>query len=112
MSRLIVVFKGAAAVPRDRLHLRVRLKVTELCLLHKYPDILVYINPKNLTHTYKTRNQSYVLLFSIVETIRLNFKYQLINIWNEVPENIRELESYNMFKGELCNKSLFITMTL
>ena len=108
----IDLFKKLEILPVVYLYkFRMACLMFKMIKLEQYPNILAYINPETLTHNYETRNQNYVLPFPIVETIRLNFKYQLINIWNEIPENIRELESYNMFKGEL-RKSLFNTMTL
>ena len=39
-----------------------------------------------------------VLPFPSVNNIRINFKYQIVNVWYSVPTNIKMIDNCNDFK--------------
>ena len=54
------------------------------------------------SHSYETRSaHNLVLPFPRVETIRMNFKYQFVDIWNSEPAYLKELSSVRAFKKSL-----------
>ena len=58
------------------------------CLALSYPD-----------HQHSTRNRDkFVLPFPRIENLRSNFKYQCPNIWNNIPDNIKNSRSVQSFK--------------
>ena len=51
------------------------------------------------SHRYNTRNRNQLLTpFPRVDAIRYNFQYQFIDIWNQVPDSIKESGSLRAFK--------------
>ena len=54
------------------------------------------------SHNYNTRGHDLILgPFPRVESIRYNFQYQFVKVYNEIPENIKRLETLERFKCEL-----------
>ncbi len=55
-------------------------------------------------HDYLTRDRnSFKLPFPTVRTIKLNFLYQAINVWNELPNILKTAETVNKFKKTYRN---------
>ena len=53
-------------------------------------------------HNYLTRNINEILLpFLRVEAIRMNFKYEFVKVWLEVPEYIKCKRSFLQFRNAL-----------
>ena len=51
--------------------------------------------------TYNTRNFNDIQIpFPRVDASKINFKYQISKIWNEIPRRLRELSSLHSFKRE------------
>ena len=66
-----------------------------------------YIELNHYSHSYETRNRNHLILpFPRVNAIKINFTYQLINVWNDVPEAIKNVASANIFKKLLCQHFL------
>ena len=100
----IDVFKRLEILPIDCLYkFRVACLMFKLLKLEFYPNILAFINPEFSNHTYETRRRDLILPFPNVEAVRSNFKYQFLKIWNEIPNNIKSLESHDRFKREYQN---------
>ena len=75
------------------------------CIMYKmivnnyFPSLLNCIAPHVPDHSYETRfSDRFVLPFPTVENVRMNFKYQFINVWNDIPNNIKLSPSFSMFK--------------
>lgn len=82
--------------------LRVSCLMFKMLKKNMYPSLLLYIAPNVADHGYYTRqNNQYVLPLPIVENVRASFKYQFLNIWNNIPENIKSENSYGIFKNKL-----------
>ena len=100
-------FGNASAI--DVLHIDCLYKFTVACLMFKllkleyYPNILAFINPEFLNHTYKTSRRDLSLPFPNVEAVLTYFKYQFLKIHNKIPINIKRLESHDGFKREFQN---------
>jgi hypothetical protein len=66
----------------------------------KFPALLAFIDPHTANHIHNTRNVNrFVLPFPRVENIRLNFKYQFLKVWNEIPIEIKSKTSHISFKS-------------
>ena len=49
-----------------------------------------------------------VLPFPSVNNIRMNFKYQIVNVWNSVPNNIKIIDNCSEFKGGFKTYLIFV----
>ena len=53
-------------------------------------------------HDHFTRRRGEIQVpFPRVESVKINFEYQFINIWNNIPDNIKNAPSVNVFKKRL-----------
>ena len=67
----------------------------------QYPTLRSAIEFRQSTHRYPTsRADSYVVPFPRTEGVRGNFQHQFIVIWNDIPEGIKELGSFRLFKKQ------------
>ena len=58
-------------------------------------------------HSHDTRNRNRLLPpFPRVEAIRRNYQYRFIDVWNSIPDEIRNSRNLRCFKTELSNKFL------
>ena len=70
--------------------------------LDEFPSLLQNLNLTYPDHGYATRNRDPVITpFPRIEAIRMNFKYQFANIWNQVPDEIKISPSLKSFKKSL-----------
>jgi hypothetical protein len=69
-----------------------------------YENILHCISPQQPNHAYCTRRtDDFLLPFPLVENVRMNFKYQFLNIWNQIPTEIKASTSHCVFKRKYTN---------
>ena len=62
------------------------------------------LNISYADHSYLTRNRnSIVLPFPRVEAVRESYRYQFLQVWNELPNEIKIANSLNKFKKLLKN---------
>ena len=58
-------------------------------------------------HSHLTRSSGSLLTpFPRVEAIRMSYKYQFVQIWNEIPSTIRESRSLKLFRKSLVDNML------
>ena len=58
-------------------------------------------------HTYDTRSRNNLVLpFPRVDSLRISYKYQCNQIWNQIPDHIKGKNSLASFKRALTNKFL------
>ena len=63
---------------------------------------------ESLDHNYQTRNGGNLRTpFPRTDSLKYNYQYQFINTWNNIPTDIRAIESFRIFK-----KSLYIYIPL
>ena len=87
------------------------LKITDIhrfyCALYMFrliksnscPTLNDCVNISYPSHEHDTRGRNRLVLpFPRVEATRINYEYQLTNIWNEVPEVIKNEDSAKKFK--------------
>ena len=86
----------------DIYKLRVGVLMYRTIVLNECPTIqnnLVISYPQ---HNYTTRNSNLLIPpFPRVEAIRMNFQYQFVQIWNNIPDHIKHKPSLNAFKKAL-----------
>ena len=59
-----------------------------------------YLDLHSASHNINTRQRNdFIVPFSSVDDIRLNFKYQFITIWNSVPHYIKVSKTISQFKN-------------
>ena len=86
----------------DIYKLRVSLYMYKVLFLNDCPTIRNNLRISYPNHNYSTRTRHNLLLpFPRVETIRINFQYQFVNIWNSIPENLKVINSIKVFKKSL-----------
>ena len=86
----------------DIYRLRVAVYMYRCTKLNECPTIRNNLTIEYPSHSYETRSaHNLVLPFPRVETIRMNFKYQFVDIWNSVPAYLKELSSVRAFKKSL-----------
>ena len=57
------------------------------------------INIENVEHDYSTRsNGSLRIPFPRVDSVKINFEYQSLKLWNSIPNEIKNVSSLNIFK--------------
>ena len=54
----------------------------------------------NLNHYSLRNNRELVNIRPRTDSIKHHYEYQMINIWNEIPENIKNIVPINKFKKE------------
>ena len=70
--------------------------------LNMYPSLKASLNLSVPVHPYPTRNRlDYNLQFPRVESIRMNYRYQFIKTWNELPPEIKDKPTLLSFKRAL-----------
>ena len=65
----------------------------------RFHTLTGYLLLETRNHPQITRNRNLLIPpFPRVETIRQSFKYQIVDIWNSIPENLKSIESRKYFK--------------
>jgi hypothetical protein len=82
----------------DIYKLQVGCYMYKILYLNDYQFLKDYICPAYPDHGYNTRINDFILPFPRVENIRINFKYQFLNVWNQVPVDIKTSNSLQVFK--------------
>ena len=68
----------------------------------KYPTLRSTLDVSYPNHEYSTRGRNDLILpFPRIEAVRMNFKYQFIKVWSELPENIKSQRTSRSFKRVL-----------
>ena len=72
--------------------------------MNLYPTLQMNLDVNTASHSYNTRHRDDLILpFPRVAALRINFKYQCANIWNDIPDNIKACSSFKIFKRLLMN---------
>ena len=78
----------------DVYKLRVAIFMFRIIKLGEFPQLKLSLNLVYPDHSHETRHRnSLITPFPRIESIRMNFKYQLSKIYNEVPIEIKESSS-------------------
>ena len=74
----------------------------KICNTNSVPTLKNALDLHFPDHGYSTRgSNTLVVPFPRVESIKINFKYQFLKVWNDVPENIRASISLAIFRNSL-----------
>ena len=76
---------------------------------NEFPFLQEKLNLSTPSHTHHTRsidNEVFSMPFPRVEAIRMNFSYQFVKIWNEIPFDIKNSISLGVFKKTLIDHYL------
>ena len=83
----------------DVYRLRVGLFMYRVVVLDEIQSLRNNLHLVQPTHSYGTRNSNNLELpFPRVEAIRMNFRYQFVNIWNSIPTEIKASPTSKAFK--------------
>ena len=75
---------------------------------NKCPTLQTNMELRQPEHGHDTRSRNkYILPFPRVINIKSNYKYQLPNIWNNLPDQLKNIERFSTFKKHL--KTYFIS---
>ena len=88
----------------DIYKLRVSIYMFKIVKMNSIPSLERSLCISYPSHSYETRSRNRLdTPFPRVESIRMNYKYQFCNVWNEVPEDIKTASSVRSFKKLLTN---------
>ena len=74
-------------------------KIINLNKFESIPKNLQLVNP---TQDYPTRNSDNLITpFPGVNSIKFNYDYQFMGVWNGIPAHIREMSPFRSFKTKL-----------
>ena len=69
-----------------------------------YPNLQCDLDLRIRDHCYGTRgNGVYAVPFPRVENIRINYKYEFITAWNQLPVELRNVDILSLFKKKLTS---------
>ena len=70
--------------------------------LNECPTLYTDLDFSYPNHSYPTRNRNnFITPFPRVDSVRINFQYQFLEIWNELSESITSSRSLSIFKKSL-----------
>ena len=88
----------------DVYKLRVGIYMYRCLVLDDSPAVKRSLILTQSDHSYDTRGAlDLIPPYPRVETIRINFQHQFINVWNEIPSRVKEQLSLKNFKRSLMN---------
>ena len=99
----VCIFKTIELLKLKEIHkLYAGIYMYKIIRLNQCPTAQANFNLHYPEHDYNTRNRSNPRLpFPRVNAVRINYNYQCINVWNNIPENIRSLDTIKKFKSAL-----------
>ena len=102
------LFKKFEILKIDDVHkLTIAIYMFRIVVLNECPTLMDCLELAYPDHQHSTRNRDkFVLPFPRIESLRTNFKYQCPNVWNNIPENIKNLKSLHSFKKSLISYML------
>ena len=94
------LFKSAKILKfPDVYKLKVSLYMYKILNYDQYPSLSNALDLSYPSHGYNTRNlDALTLPFPRVEVVRENFQYQFANVWNDIPQYIRQQRTARAFK--------------
>ena len=88
----------------DIYRFRVALMMYKMLFFNYTPNILNLLDIHSANHDHFTRNRNDLLPpFPRVEAIRQSYKFNFIQIWNTIPNNIKNSRTVSSFKHKLIN---------
>ena len=99
------IFKDSEILKiQDIYRMKVALYMYKVLVHGEYPTLqnnLYLVHPQ---HSHDTRSSTNLTLpFPRVEVIRMNFRYQFVDVWNSIPDVIKCIPTAKAFKRSLSN---------
>ena len=106
--RVTCIFKEMKILKLADIHsLYIGIYMFKVIKLNQVPTLQVNLDLEYPNHNYETRNRDDPRCpYPRVLPIKLSFKYQCVDIWNKIPDNIKETKSLNIFKKSLTQHFL------
>ena len=97
------IFKHLKLLTLNDIHrLYAAMQMFKVVRLNQCPTVQMNLNLTYPEHNHDTRSRHNAILpFPRVEAIRSNYVYQCIQVWNTIPEPIRNKTSISVFKRSL-----------
>ena len=97
------IFKEVGILKLDDVHrLYVGAYMFKVLKMNLYPSLQVNLDLKYPDHDHNTRaGNDPRIPFPRVSALRINFKYQCVKIWNELPHYIKDARNLGHFKKTL-----------
>ena len=104
-SQNLCTFKAANVLKLEDIYkYKTAVLMFRILKLDHFPSIRSKINLTQPDHNYPTRaSHLFNEPFPRVLAIRMNFQYQIISIWNNLPNRIKNIERIGSFKRALKN---------
>ena len=91
----------------DIYRLRAAVYMFRVVVLDECPTVRRNLSLDYPDHQYSTRTSNDLILpFPRVEALRMNFQYQFVDVWNSIPDHIKEAVNLKTFKRMLLNHFL------
>ena len=72
--------------------------------MNECPTLQSDLNLKHPDHSHSTRYRSNLVVpFPRVNTVKINYKYQFVKIWNNLPNELKCISSLRIFKRMLTS---------
>ena len=92
---------------QDVYRFRVSVFMYKVMILSELPTLREDLLLEFPQHSHLTRSSGSLLTpFPRVEAIRMSYKYQFVQVWNEIPSTIRESRSLKLFRKSLVDNML------
>ena len=89
---------------RDLHHFYVGIYMYKVIKLNQCPTVQINLNLNFPEHNYDTRSgDNPSLPFPRIDTVKMNYNFQFVYLWNKIPDQIKSVESINKFKNDLMN---------
>ena len=102
------IFKDENLLKIDQIYqLNIASYLCNISMRRKYPMLRQSLCISHPSQNYLTRNSNEMILpFPRVEKFRMNFKYQVVNVWLEVSEQIKCKRTFRQFRNALSELNL------
>ena len=107
-NRNVCIFKNMGILKLVDIHkFYVAIYMYKVLKMNLCPTLQMNLDINTPSHHYETRHRNDLILpFPRVIALRINFKYQCNNVWNNIPDEIKNCTSLKCFKRNLTNHFL------
>ena len=102
------IFKAVGLLKFPEIYkLKVSIYMYRIVKLGEFNALSRSLNMSYPSHQYPTSARNQLLRpFPRTESIRMNYKYQFTDIWNGVPDSVKEASNLKVFKKDLIDHYL------
>ena len=101
----VCIFKYMKLLKLKDLHwFYVGIYMFKVIKLNQCPTVQLNLNMNFPEHNYDTRSGNNPRLpFPRIDTVKMNYNFQFVNLWNKIPDRIKSSNSLKIFKNDLMN---------